>query len=415
MKKSYWGALLALLLVGTMLFGCVAATAAPAGSKTGAGAPEDDTSAMAQASNELNWKLYDQLFSKSDNTFYSSYSIESCFAMMDAGAKNNTKKQMEQVLGIKDIDTFLQQYNTYRSKDRADTCKLNVANGLWINTNILDKNSVNQQYIANMQKYMGAKVKAEPFTSATGREITAFVNKATDGFMPDYKSTVKNSNAMDLLNAIYFDGKWNTPFSTDNTYKQDFYGTKKTKKTDMMHLYGKRFQYYSGAKFRAVNLPYKGDMVMTLILPTDSSSKSVADSWKQVPAKERDAFLTSLDQSGSKKITELALPKFKDDITETRLPAVMQKLGMTDAFNGSADFSGIAKRLCIENVNHRAKVEVNEQGTKAAAVTEANMMMTSVAPVREEIINFICDHPFLYLIRDRTNGLVLFTGVMNQI
>lgn len=429
MKKSYWGALLALLLVGTMLFGCVAATAAPAGSgsrvgrsgssdtsTTGAGATaEADTTAMAQASNELNWKLYNELFSDKDNTFYSSYSIESCFAMMDAGAKNNTKKQMEQVLGIKDIDTFLQQYNAYRSKDRADTCKLNVANGLWINTNKLDKKSVNQQYIANMQKYMGAKVKAEPFTAATGREITAFVNQATEGFMPDYKSIVKDSNAMDLLNAIYFDGKWRTPFSPDDTYKQDFYGTKKTKKTDMMHLYGKRFQYYEGQQFRAVNLPYKGDMVMTLILPTGSNNKGVASSWKKLSAKDKDAFLDSLDKSGSKKITELALPKFKDDITETRLPDVMQKLGMTDAFTGRADFSGIANSLCIENVNHRAKVEVNEQGTKAAAVTEANMMMTSAAPVREEIINFICDHPFLYLIRDRTNGLVLFTGVMNQI
>lgn len=408
MKKSYWRVLLAVLLVGTMLFGCVAATAAPA-------ADAADTSAMAQASNELNWKLYNELMSTTKNTFYSSYSIESCFAMVDAGAKNNTKKQMEKVLGIKDIDTFLKQYNTYRNKKRSDTCKLNVANGLWINTNILDKNSVNQTYIANMKKYMGARVTAEPFTNATSQEITRFVRETTEGFMPDYQSTVNPASSMDLLNCIYFDGKWQTPFDESDTIKQEFYGTQSTRKVDMMHLYGKRFQYYGEDKFRAVNLPYKdGDMEMTLILPADSKAKNVAASWKKLSPKQRDEFLKSLDNSGVKKITELALPKFKDDITEGRLASVMQKLGMTDAFGPKADFSGIAKELCIESVNHRAKVEVDEKGTKAAAVTEINMLTTTAVRVPEEIINFICDHPFIYLIRDKSNGMVLFTGVMNQ-
>lgn len=407
MKQSYWRAILAILLTATMLFGCVSAMAAEA---------EVDTSAMAQASNELNWKLYNELVSEKDNTFYSAYSIESCFAMVDAGAKGNTKKQMEKVLGIKDIDEFLQQYNAYRTQNRSDTCKLNVANGLWLNTNILKKDSVNDKYIADMKKYMGARVKAEPFTEATNGEITRFVNEATEGFMPDYKATVQNSSAMDLLNCIYFDGKWATPFDPSDTYDQEFKGTKSTKKTDMMHLYGKRFQYYAGQKFRAVNLPYKdGDIVLTLILPTGSSDTKVAASWKALSAEERDEFLKNLDGAGHRKITELALPKFKDDITEGRLPEVMKKLGMKDAFTDKADFTGIAEDLCIENVNHRAKVEVDEQGTKAAAVTEINMMATTAMPTPEEIINFICDHPFLYLIRDLSNGTVLFTGVMNQV
>lgn len=405
--KKIWSTVLALLLALTTLVVCT-------GSASAASAAAD-SAAVADGVNALNWKLYDAMIGE-NNTFYSAYSIESAFAMMDAGAKGRTKKQMEKVLGIKDIDKFLKQYQAYISQKQSGVSTLKTANGIWMNTNKISMDSVNPTYVSNMKKYMGATVKAEPFTNATSGEITGFVNKATDGYMSDYKSIIKPTYTMDLLNCIYFDGKWEEPFDPKNTTSKEFFGKDRMFRVNTMRLNNKYFQYYDNGKFNALNLPYKdSNYVMTLVLPDGGTEdKSVAEQWRSTSHADRDKFLKALDGAGYEKINTLSLPRFHQDITESGLPGIMKKLGMTDSFiGGVADFSGIAKDLYIDNVNHRAKIDVDEQGTKAAAVTEIGVMTTSMAPQPQRIINFICNHPYLYFIRDTSNGMVLFTGVMN--
>ncbi len=418
--KSTAKKLLAVLLSGTMAAsaGALSIPAFAATQKAGPAIVEEvnETSAVADSVNALNWKLYDKM-AGSDNLFYSAYSIDSVLAMLDAGAKGNTKKQMDTVLNIKNIDTFLNQYQTYRGTNTSENCKLNTANGIFVNSNLLGSNDVNKSYINKMEKTMGAKVKAEPFNNKTKAEIKQFVNRATEGFMPDYESILTPDNAMDLINAVYFDGKWEVPFTEDNTYKETFHGKSSSDKVDMMHLSDKYFRYVEDAKFKAIELPYKdGTIVMDIILPAGENTKNdVADTWKKTSAKDRDAFLKTLDDSYRTKIHRLTIPKFEYDKTTETLPSVLKSLGMADAFSNKADFTGIAPGLAIDNINHRAKIQVDENGTKAAAVTEATMRLTSAAPMPEVYINFIADHPFLYLIRDRSNGMVLFTGVMNNL
>lgn len=379
-------------------------------------AKQADTSAVSQSVNELNWKLFDKMTGE-DNLFYSAYSIDSAFAMMDAGAKNNTKKQMEKVLGISDIDAFLDQYNAYRTKKMPSTCKLNTANGIWINTDKIPRNGINKGYQLKMKTKVGATVKAEPFTDNTGREVTQFVNKATEGFLPDYKSIVTPDMVMDLVNAVYFYGEWEKPFDTNDTNKQMFYGNAKPKRVDMMHAYNNEYRYLDNGTFKAIQLPYQdGKIVMDVILPSGNGrANNVADLWTRTSAKDREAFLKNLDGARMEKIRTLALPKIELDQTTDSLPKILQSLGMTDAFGGNADFTGIAPNLYIDSVRHRAKVSVDEKGTKAAAVTEIAVGLTAMAPEEERYIDFIADHPFIFVIRDQSNGAELFTGAIHNL
>ena len=379
-------------------------------------AKQADTSAVSQSVNELNWKLFDKMTGE-DNLFYSAYSIDSAFAMMDAGAKNNTKKQMEKVLGISDIDAFLDQYNAYRTKKMPRTCKLNTANGIWINTDKIPRNGINKGYQLKMKTKMGATVKAEPFTDNTSREVTQFVNKTTKGFLPDYQSIVTPDKVMDLVNAVYFYGEWETPFDTNDTNKQMFYGNSKPKRVDMMHAYNNNYRYLDNGTFKAIQLPYQdGKIVMDVILPSGNGrANNVADLWTKTSAKNREAFLQNLDGARMEKIRTLALPKIELDQTTDSLPQILQSLGMTDAFGGNADFTGIAPNLYIDSVRHRAKVSVDEKGTKAAAVTEIAVGLTAMAPEEERYIDFIADHPFIFVIRDQSNGAELFTGAIHNL
>lgn len=379
-------------------------------------AKQADTSAVSQSVNELNWKLFDKMTGE-DNLFYSAYSIDSAFAMMDAGAKNNTKKQMEKVLGISDIDAFLDQYNAYRTKKMPRTCKLNTANGIWINTDKIPRNGINKGYQLKMKTKMGATVKAEPFTDNTSREVTQFVNKTTKGFLPDYQSIVTPDKVMDLVNAVYFYGEWETPFDTNDTNKQMFYGNAKPKRVEMMHAYNNEYRYLDNGTFKAIQLPYQdGKIVMDVILPSGNGrATNVADLWTRTAAKDREAFLKNLDGARMEKIRTLALPKIELDQTTDSLPKILQSLGMTDAFGGNADFTGIAPNLYIDSVRHRAKVSVDEKGTKAAAVTEFAVSLTALEPEEERYIDFIADHPFIFVIRDQSNGAELFTGAIHNL
>lgn len=379
-------------------------------------AKQADTSAVSQSVNELNWKLFDKMTGE-DNLFYSAYSIDSAFAMMDAGAKNNTKKQMEKVLGISDIDAFLDQYNAYRTKKMPRTCKLNTANGIWINTDKIPRNGINKGYQHKMKTKMGATVKAEPFTDNTSREVTQFVNKTTKGFLPDYQSIVTPDKVMDLVNAVYFYGEWETPFDTNDTNKQMFYGNAKPKRVDMMHAYNNNYRYLDNGTFKAIQLPYQdGKIVMDVILPSGNGrANNVADLWTRTSAKDREAFLKNLDGARMEEIRTLALPKIELDQTTDSLPKILQSLGMTDAFGGNADFTGIAPNLYIDSVRHRAKVSVDEKGTKAAAVTEFAVSLTAIEPEEERYIDFIADHPFIFVIRDQSNGAELFTGAIHNL
>lgn len=400
--------LLAVLMAAVMCAAC-------AGPAWAAKSAKAKAPTMADSVNTLNWTLYDAM-ADTKNLFYSPYSIESALALADAGAQGETKAQMEKVMGITDFDAFLKDYKAYISKEQSETAKLTTANGIWINTMRLGKDEIKASYLKNVKENMGAEARAEAFDGKTADEISRWVKDATDGFIGDYKPIVSSDTVVDLINAIYFYGEWSRPFSKNDTYKEDFTSVDGTKSSvDMMHLREGAMRYYSNGKFRGLELPYKdGTIAMDLVLPAGDSALDVAKQWSQVSAAERSAFLDALGKAEPDLLSELALPKFSFDNTINSLPGILQRAGMVDAFEGGkANFESMARGVYITDIQHRAKIEVDEKGSKAAAVTEIVMEKAMLMPA--DSIRFRCDRPFLYFIRDTENGMILFTGIVNRL
>lgn len=208
-----------------------------------------------------------------------------------------------------------------------------------------------------------------------------------------------------LVNAIYFKGNWANQFKPENTSKGKFKLIKgQEKECDMMHLTKKfRFGFNEDLKFSVVELPYSGDSLgMVILLP--QKADGLPELEKSLTPKVLSA---AMEQTRSVEVN-LQLPKFKMESSFT-LNDALSSLGMQDLFiEGKADLSGVNgdTDLSVSKVLHKAFVEVNEEGTEAAAAT-AVVMRKRCAAIRED---FIADHPFLFLIRDAKSGMVLFMG-----
>jgi serpin B len=207
---------------------------------------------------------------------------------------------------------------------------------------------------------------------------------------------------MYLINAIYFKGDWAQQFDRKNTFESKFQaGNGSTDKIMMMNRKGK-VQYGQGDNYQVVRLPYgNGKVAMYCVLPT----KDMAI----------DEFITTLDADRWQAIKEsiaerdevvLQLPRFKLEYGIKNLNQSLTTLGMGEAFTENADFSGIRNDVCISKVLHKAIIEVNEEGSEAAAATAVEMTVTGMP----EPLAFIADRPFLFLIVDEETGTILFMG-----
>ncbi len=210
-----------------------------------------------------------------------------------------------------------------------------------------------------------------------------------------------------LTNAIYFKGDWQSQFDKAQTREEDFHlSAAQTVKAPLMHLQG-RFSYFNGGTFQALELPYKsGDLSMIVLLPNDPAGLPALE--QSLTAASARQWLSQL-QPAAKVI--LTLPSFK--MTEKfELNNALAALGMRQAFErGAADFSALTGKrdFWISAAIHKAYIDVNEEGTEAAAAT--GIVMRSMAMTRPEPpIVFRADHPFLFLIRDNRSGEILFMG-----
>jgi serpin B len=213
---------------------------------------------------------------------------------------------------------------------------------------------------------------------------------------------------MYLINAVYFKGQWQNKFDAARTQPQPFHlADGKTKQTPLMAQSGS-YQYFKGENFQAVSLPYgQGGAALYLFLPNEGVSLSSwlgglsFQNWQQ--------WMTSFRNAQG----DVKLPRFKMDYSR-ELNNALTALGMGVAFDRSkANFSGIReqKDLFISQVKHKAVLEVNEEGSEAAAATSVAIGMTSVRREPERF-SFIADRPFLLAIRDQQTGAILFLGAV---
>lgn len=377
---------------------------------------QQDIEQLAKANNEVGLALL-KSFPAGKNVFFSPASIYVALAMAYGAARTETADEMRNVLQYDKAGINVENvHQSFRSllellNNGSDEYKLSMANAILSSINY----EVLPEYKELLKTHYAAVLKEVDFAGNNNQavnEVNQWVNEKTNGKIPKFLDQLSKDTKMILLNAIYFKGTWNTAFNASDTKDESFYnGGVEPKSVPMMKL-NDRFLYTSDEEkgFQALDLLYKGkDISMLILLPDkydqlDQLEKSIdADQLHEIV---QDLYSQKVDVS---------IPKFKLEDTR-QLKESLQSLGMQKAFDGRADFSGISGNtdLYISEVVHKAVIEVNEEGSEAAAATGVIFLIkSSFFPERIPVFN--ANHPFLFFIRDRRSGMILFSGRINNL
>jgi len=355
--------------------------------------------------------LYRKLNAGDGNLFFSPYSISTCLAMVYAGARGETESQMARTFHFDTNQAELhtafgdlqKHLNDIQSKKEIE---LNIANGLWAQK----EHPFLPAFLDITTKNYAAKIEQVDFR-ASAEAVRAQINNWVSGQTKDKIKDLIPAGALNgvtrlvLANAIYFKGKWQQPFQEKSTTTAPFFASaNKTVQAKLMYQTAK-FRYRETDSLQSLEMPYAGrDISMVVLLPKQK------DGLKQLEESLDAAQMNAgLDQAAIREV-HVFIPKFK--LTqEFDLSKTLAAMGMSDGFSASADFSGMdGKRdLYISTVVHKAFVEVDEQGTEAAAAT--GVAIRSEAVLRPQPVpTFRADRPFLFLIRDTHSGSILFIG-----
>ncbi len=352
------------------------------------------TDAVVDGNTEFAIDIYQELSKTPGNLFFSPYSISSALSMTCAGARGNTEKEML---------TTLHQYNqldlhtAFKSLNdklfSVQGYELNIANGL-----CLTGQDVKNSYKDLLER----KYDAEIFPGDLKR-INEWVSNKTQKRIPKILNRLDRQSACVLLNAVYFKADWQSEFKASDSHNRKFFTDKSNSVSVPMMNQTNSYKYYENSQVQIVEMPYSGGASMVIILPNQIGGLSKYES-------DLSSLMNLLDELDSKspEKLKLTLPKLKME-TDYDLVPVCMKLGMKDAFNSAADFSGMStKPLSIAQIKHKAFLEVDEKGTEAAAATAVEMKVTSMPmyPKKE----FVADHPFMFLIKDIDTGTILFFG-----
>ncbi|OPZ64926.1 MAG: Serpin (serine protease inhibitor) [Firmicutes bacterium ADurb.Bin506] len=374
----------------------------------------NDIAALVEANNSFALDLYSLAASRKGNLFFSPYSISSALAMTYAGARGNTAAQMEEVLHFGSAPelvhpAFSQLNAAFNARGKA--YRLSVANALWAQNGF----EFQRDFLATAKTYYGAGARIVDFagnTESARLAINKWVEDNTEGKIIDLiaKGVLDPLTRLVLTNAIYFKGRWENEFRPEFTANAPFYlGTAgavgSTVDVPFMRQV-ERFRYAHTQNAQVLEMPYAGgDLAMLIVLPDEESS--ITD----VEASVKDGGLEPFIDSLAYRRVDVSIPRFKF-VDEMSLKEYLMRLGMVDAFDDKlADFSAMSdRRLYITQVLHKAFVEVNEEGTEAAAATAVVVGVKS-APVDMPVV-FTADRPFLFAIRDVATGSILFMGRM---
>jgi serine protease inhibitor len=363
-------------------------------------------SAFSNSVNQFAADLYTQLRADNpnQNIFFSAYSIVSAFAMVYIGANGATRQQMADVLHLPDDNqTLLSAIAADQSFSPAANSGATVsqANGVWTQPGF----DINSDYLATLRSAFGAAIQQADFSDPnTLKQINQFVADHTDNKIQNLFSQLDPSTILALVNAVYFDSNWASTFDPASDSSQSFTDDTGNSNTATFMHQTSQYQYYENDNLQLIEMPYaNSDYEMTIVLPKSGGLSSIDSSLTPDNLAAWSAAATSTD-------VELSLPKFTMQ-TSVDLAQVLPEMGMTDAFNSSADFSGISPGLVISQAVHKAYVKVDEQGTEAAAATG----ITGIAAIEEPPPNvtvFDANHPFYVSINDVKTGATLFSGAM---
>jgi serpin B len=412
---KYIGALaLILALVMVMgLYGCVEPSPGPV-------TPEDNQTVyplnateLSQANNQFAFDLYSRYKDDEGNIFFSPWSISSAFAMTYEGAQGQTADEIRNVFhfpsDLQSMETQYQSMNALLNREDKPYTLWN-ANSLWVEKTV----QLDDDYASRMQAYYGGQASPLDFKNAPEQSritINDWVEDKTNDRIKDLlpQGSVSPLTRLVIANAIYMKTNWSSPFEKESTYEEDFrLGSGEAVKVEMMHQRS-RFNYGETEDLQILEMPYAGDeLSMLVILPKedilggkmetveDSLTPQNLDEWKN-GMKIEDVRLT--------------FPKYRIE-TEYGLKEQLVEMGMPTAFGSEADFGGIGleEDLFISEAYHKAFVAVDEEGTEAAAATAVVIAATSMPVEQPPPKIFTADHPFIFVIQEKSTGNILFLG-----
>lgn len=370
-----------------------------------AAAPENPVEVLVRGNRTFAVKLYQELGASKGNLFFSPHSVSTALGMTYAGARGNTAEEMKAALEFP-TDT-VRLHPAFRSLNqeiganaRRTGQKLTIANGL-----VLAGGDVGKPFKALLRENYDAELFA-------GRleKINEWVRAKTEGKIDRILETLDPNSVCVILNAVYFKGAWDRRFEAEATHEAPFHLSPTEAVQVPLMVQRSPYRLLAKPDFQAISMPYQGNAFsMILFLPQEVDGLDGLE--KRLTPESLMRWLEELDGAPARE-TELFLPKFKLETGYELIPPC-RAMGMQDAFDasGKADFRGMGwplGDLWISRIRHKAFVEVNEEGTEAAAATAVAMVTKALpgGPV------FRADHPFLFLIRDNATGAILFLGRM---
>jgi serpin B len=355
--------------------------------------------------NRFTVDLYNKLSAREGNLFLSPYSISSALAMVYGGARGETSEQMNSKLHFGGPGATHPAFSHLRKKlntiQKKDHVQLSVANSLWPQADY----TFLPDYLSLTQTFYGSEIVPVDYktdTEGARKKINGWIEDQTNDRIKDLipQGMLNPLTRLVLANAIYFKGNWARQFKKEATTDRPFTIMPGTEVQVPTMMQTDDFKLAHTETLQALELPYEGgDLSMVVLLPSEKDGLTALEKKFSAGLIDRLQF--------SKCEVMVQLPRFKIE-SEFRLSETLAAMGMPLAFSRAADFSGMdgSRELYIGAVAHKAFVEVNEEGTEAAAATAVAMKCYGMPP------QFIANHPFLFVIREDSTGTILFMGRM---
>jgi serpin B len=380
-------------------------------------ASDVDLQKLAAANNSFSFKLLKQLAKEQPGAsiFVSPYSAATALQMAANGAGGQTKTEMRQVLEITNLSPA--EINA-ASKSAMDLLNpkdakviLTTANALWYRQGA----RIQPDFLDANRKYFSSTIKPLDFSNVQAAEakINRWASDQTHGRITGIANGMIDPEYTDLIlaNAIYFKGKWLDPFDKKLTKERPFHPAAGAVKNLPMMEMSRKFTYRKGSGYQAVRLPYMGyELAMYVFLPDSGSNPT-----KLLQIMNGETWHRVTIPGFSENDGRVVLPKFKMENT-FELNQPLAALGMKSAFDTKANFSGMfSDPHHISEVRQKTFVEVNEEGTEAAAVTGIGVTALGIEREPPPPFEMIMDRPFLFAIVDARSEMILFMGLINDL
>ncbi len=368
--------------------------------------------AMVEGNNAFGWDLYKELTKTEDgNIFISPASISGAFGLLYPGAVGDTAAQMEERLGFQGgmtgFPADLKQFN-HELTETGENATLTIANAVWVNK----KRRLNAEYADAMRTQVGAKIEAMNFKKPkqTSETINAWVEDNTNDRIKDLvpADAITHDLAMVLTNAVWFYADWSDPFGEHNTETKTFYAPDGEIDVEMMQQRAD-VQHVKSRQYSAIDLGYEGDdFTMTIILPKNKDGLERVT--KSMTANRLAKLLTRID-SAPTKLVDIKLPKAKIE-ADYSLKRPIKAIGLTTVFDTPEIPHLTDTPVGVSGVLHKTFLEMDEEGTEAAATTAIVVTVSSerVDYTPPEPILFNVEHPYLIVLRDKATGAIVFIG-----